>query len=119
MSSQEAEAFGFFFKKHLSKVTMAKAYFTGISNGTGNTESLKSFADCCSCVSCSLTALLNCNCSAYNVSPASIFKADRLDFLNLVIYVKSSVFCDFFSFFKGSDAVAVQYGIDFINTSFL
>src|SRR5699024_7219487 len=54
MACQEAEALCLFFQKHLTQVAVSKAYFTGISNGSRNTESLKTFTDSCSCVRCSL-----------------------------------------------------------------
>ena len=37
MPCQEAEAVGLFFQKHLAQVAVAKAYLTGIGNGSGNT----------------------------------------------------------------------------------
>ena len=60
MSSQEAEALCLFFKKHFAKVTMSKTYFTCISNGSRNTESLKSFTDSCCCVCCFLASFFDC-----------------------------------------------------------
>ena len=85
----------------------SKTYFSVVSNRSRNTESLKSFSDSCSSVSSSLAACLDCDCSTYCVSPCSILKADRLNFLNLVIYIKTSVFCDFLSFFDRADSIAI------------
>ena len=87
MACQECEAVGLLFQQHLAQITMAKTYFTLISNGTGDTESLQSFADCCCCVSCSSAAFLDCDCRAYRVSPACIFKTNWLDTLNHSIYI--------------------------------
>ncbi|GFI57165.1 hypothetical protein IMSAG025_00596 [Muribaculaceae bacterium] len=119
MASQEAKALCFFFQKHLSKVTMSKANLTGISNRTRDTESLKALTDCCSSIRSFFAAFLDCDSCAYNICPAGIFKADRLNAFYLVINIKPSIFCDFFSFFDRRDSVAVQYGINFINSSFI
>ena len=86
---------------------MAKTYLTSISNGTGNTECLKAFADCSSCFRSLSAALLDCDCSTYSVSPASVLEANRLDFLNLLIYIKTSILSDLLCFFDRSNAIAV------------
>ena len=57
---------------------MSKAYFTRVSYGTRNTESLKAFSDCCCCVCSVPTALLDRDSRAYDVCPAGILEADRL-----------------------------------------
>ena len=107
MTCQEAEAVCFFFQQHLAQITMAKTYFTLISNGTGDTESLQSFADCCCCVSCSSAAFLDCDRCTYSVSPASVLETDGLDFLYLIVNIQAGIFGDFFSFFDGSNSVAI------------
>ena len=45
VSCEEAEAVGLFLKEHLTEVTMSKTYFSLVSNGTRDTESLKTFTD--------------------------------------------------------------------------
>ena len=107
MSSQEAEAVCFFFQKHFTKVTMSKTYFTCISNGARNTESLKSFTDSCCCVSCSSAVFFDCDSCTYDVCPASVLEADRLDAFDLIVYVKACIFSDFLCFFDRSDSIAV------------
>ena len=39
------------------------------------------------CICCSLAAFFDCDCSTYNVSPASVFKTDWLNAFNLVVYI--------------------------------
>src|SRR5699024_420701 len=94
MSSQEAEAVCCLLKEHLAKVTMSKTYFTLISNGSRNTESLQALSDgCCGVCSC-LTALLDGDSCTCDVSPACILETDRLNAFDLVVYVQSGIFCD-------------------------
>ena len=107
MSCEEAEAVGLFLKEHLTEVTMSKTYFSLVSNGTRDTESLKTFTDRSSSICSTAAAFLDRNRSAYCVSPASVLKADWLDLLYLIIYVKASILCDLLSFFDGCDAIAV------------
>ena len=98
---------------------MTKTYLTGISYGTRDTESLKTFTDCCSCICCSSSTLLDCDCCTYDVCPASILEADRLNALNLIVYIEAGVLGNLLSFFDRSDTLAVQNLIDFINSSFI
>ena len=107
MSSQEAEAVCFFFQKHFTKVTMSKTYFTCISNGSRNTECLKAFTDSCCCVSCSSAVFFDCDSCTYDVCPASVLEADRLNAFDLIVYVKACIFSDFLCFFDRSDSIAV------------
>jgi len=86
---------------------VAKAYLTGIGNGTGDTESLQAFTDRCCCICCFTAAFLDRDSSAYCVSPACIFKTDRLYLLNLIINIQTSVFCYFLSFFNRRNAVLI------------
>ena len=65
---------------------MSKTYFTCISNGSWNTERLKTFTDSCCCVCCSSASFFDCNGSTYSVCPACIFETDRLDAFNLIVY---------------------------------
>ena len=64
---------------------MAKTYFTVVSNGTWDTECLNTFADCSSCISSTSTIFFDCNCSTYDVSPASVFETDWLDSFYLIV----------------------------------
>jgi len=50
-------------------------------------ECLKAFSNCRSSISRFLTVFFDCDCSAYRISPASILKTNRLNFLNLLIYI--------------------------------
>ena len=54
-----------------------------------------------------------------DVCPASVLKTDWLDAFDLIVYVQTSIFCDFLCFFQRSDSIAVQDSIDFINSSFI
>ena len=98
---------------------MSKTYFSLVSNGTRDAESLKTFTDRSSSICGTAAAFLDRDRSAYCVSPASVLKADRLDFLYLIIYVKASILCDLLSFFDGCDAIAVLNGIDLVNSSLI
>ena len=119
MPCQEAEAVGLFFQKHLAQVAVAKAYLTGIGNGSGNTECLKALSDGSRCI-CSLAApLFDGNSGAYGISPACVLKADGLDLLHLLVYVKPCVFGNLLSFFDRRNTIALQNFRDFINTSFI
>ena len=86
---------------------MSKTYFSLVSNGTRDTESLKTFTDRSSSVCGTAAAFLDRDRGAYCVSPASVLKADRLDLLYLIIYVKASILCDLLSIFDGCDSIAV------------
>ena len=107
MSCKEAEAVCLFLKKHLSKVSMSKTYFTCVCNGSRDTESLKAFSDSCCCVSGSSAAFFDRDSCTYCVSPASVLEADRLNAFDLIVNVQSCVFSDFLSFFDRSDSIAV------------
>ena len=79
---------------------MSKTYFTLVSNGSRNTESLQALSDrCCGVCSC-LTALLDGDSCTCDVSPACILETDRLNAFDLVVYVQSGIFCDLLSFFQ-------------------
>ena len=82
MASQEAEAFGFFFEQHFAEVAMAQAYFTLVSNGARDAECLQAFTDCSSSFRSFFAAFFDCDCTANDVSPASVFKADRPGFFS-------------------------------------
>ena len=87
---------------------MAKTYLTGICNGTRDTECLKSLTDRCCCVRCLSAVLLDCDCCTCNVCPACILEADRLNALDLIVYIKTSILCNLLCLFKRSDTIAVQ-----------
>ena len=98
---------------------MSKTYLSVVCNGTRDTECLKTLSDCCSSISGSCASLLDCDRSAYGVSPASVLKTDRLDFLYLIVYVKPSVFCDFLSLFDRADTIAVKHSVNLVNSSLI
>ena len=66
---------------------MAKTNLAVFSNGTGDTESLKTDTDSGSSISSLFAALLNSNSATYSVSPLCILKADRLSFFNNFVRV--------------------------------
>ena len=107
MSSQEAEALCLLFQKHFTKVTMTKTYFTMVSNGTRDTESLKTFTDSGGSVSSSSAVFLDSDSCTYDVSPASVLEADRLDLFDLIINVQTGILCDLLCFFDVSNTIAV------------
>ena len=119
MTCQECETFCIFFQKHLTQVTMSQTYFTLICYRSWNTESLQTFADSCCCFRSFCTAFFDCDCCTCDVCPASVLKTDWLDAFDLIVYVQTSIFCDFLCFFQRSDSIAVQDSIDFINSSFI
>ena len=63
--ARNAEALGILFQKHFTKVTMSKTYFTLVSNGTRDTESLKAFSDSCSSLGSLAAVLFDSDCCAY------------------------------------------------------
>ena len=86
---------------------MSKTYFSLVSNGTRDAESLKTFTDCSSSVCGTAAAFLDRDRSAYRVSPACIFKTDWLDLLYLIVYIQSGILRDLLSFFDRSNAIAI------------
>ena len=52
-------------------------------------------------------AFFDCDGCTYSVSPASVLKTDGLDFLYLIVNIQASIFGDFFSFFDGSNSIAI------------
>ena len=107
VAGEEAEALCLLGKEHLAQVTMAETYLTVVCYGTRDAEGLKSLTDCCSSVSCVSAVLLDCDCSTYDVSPASILEANGLNALNHVVNIEASVFCNLTSFFDISDTVLI------------
>ena len=86
---------------------MSQTYFTLICYGTRNTECLQSLADRCRRIGSSAAAFLDCDCRAYRVSPARIFKTDWLDLLYLIVYIQSGILRDLLSFFDRRNALAI------------
>ena len=86
---------------------MSKTYFSVVSNRTRDTECLKTLADCCSSISSLCASFLDCDCSTYCVSPASVLKTDRLNLLHLIIYIQTSIFGNLLRLFDGADTIAV------------
>ena len=119
MTCKEAEAICLLFKEHLAEVTVSETYLTVISNRTGNTESLKTFADCCGSICCSLATLLDSDCSTYCVCPACILKADGLNFLNKCIYINSCILADGFALLDGGDAILFNDLVYLVNSSLI
>ena len=89
MTCEESEALSIFLKEHLAEVAVTETYLTLVSNGAGDTESLKSLTDSSSSVSSSCAALLDSDSAAYCVSPLSVFKTDRLDAFNELVDVEA------------------------------
>ena len=98
---------------------MAETDLTGIGNGTRDTESLKAFTDGGGRLGCLAAVLLDRDRCAYGVSPACIFKTDRLDALDLVIDIETGILGDLLCFLDGSDSITVQNGVDLIDTYFI
>ena len=107
MTCKESKALCFLFQKHFAKIAVSKANLTGVCYGTGDTESLKSFTDGGGSVRSLAAAFLDGDGSAYGISPAGIFEADGLNFLNLLINVESGVLGNFFGFFNRRNAVRI------------
>ncbi len=119
VTCKECEAVRLLLEEHLAEVTVSKTDLTGVGNGARDTESLKALTDRCSSVGSLAAVLLDRDRSAYGVSPASVLKADRLNLLNLIVNVQAGVLRDLLRLFDGGDAIAVQYGIDLVNSSFV
>ena len=119
VACQEAEALGVLLQEHLSKVSMSQTYLTLVSYRTRDTESLQALSDGGGSVGSLAAALLDGDSRAGDVSPACVLKADRLNALDLVVYVQSGVLCNLLCFLERSNAIAVQNLIDFVNSSFI
>ena len=52
-------------------------------------------------------SVADCDCSTYCICPASVLETDWLNAFDLIVYIKTCVFCDFLSFFDRSNAIAV------------
>ena len=87
---------------------MSKAYLTGIGNGAGNAECLKSLADGCRSVCRSLAAFFDGNGRAYGVSPFCIFKADGLNALYHLIYIQAGRLRNLAGLFDGTNSILLQ-----------
>ena len=87
MASQEREAVGLFFQKHLAQIAVAKAHFTLVGNGTGDTEGLKALADGSGRVGSFAAVFLDSDGGAYGVSPLCVFKTNRLNAFHHLIYI--------------------------------
>ena len=98
---------------------MSQTNLTLIGNGAGNTERLQALADCSGSLGSFSAALLDCDGSAYGVSPASVLKANRLDLLNLIVNIQTGILGDLLSLLDGSNSIAIQNGIDFVNSSLI
>ena len=98
---------------------MSQTHLTLVGNGAGNTEALQSFADCRSRFTCLTTVLFDGNGSSDRVCPAGIFKTDRLYALYQVVNIQTGILGNLLRLFDGIDSVALQYAVDFINSSFI
>ena len=110
VASQECEALGVLFQEHLAEVAMAKTYLTAVSNGTGDAEGLKAFADCGSSLVSLAAVLLDSDGSAYGVCPLRVLEADRLNALYQMINVQTSSLCDGLAFLNGGNTILAQGG---------
>ncbi len=88
-----------------------------VSDGTGNAEGLEAFADGCGSVGSLAAVLLDGDGGAYGVSPLCVLKADGLNVLDHVIYVKTCVLSDLLSLFDGADAVLCELSKDLFFSS--
>ena len=119
VTCEEAEALGLFGEKHLAEVTVAETNLTVFSNGTGDAEALQTDTDSGSGV-CSLGAtLLDCDSSAYGVSPLCVLKCDRLGLLYDLVGVDALSRTDFLALIDGGNAVFFQSCENFRLASFI
>ena len=119
MTCEECEALGLLAQQHCCQITMAQTNLTVVSNGTRNAERLQADADCLSSVGCIGAALLDCDCSAYYVSPAGILECDRLYRLNGSCRINALILTDLSSLFQACNAVLSQNSIDLLDSSFV
>ena len=98
---------------------MADTNLTVISNRTGDAEGLKAKTDFLSSLSSTCYLILNSNSAAYNISPSSIFKADRLNALNDIVSINACFIADFLCLFNGGNAVLIKLCIYLIYSSFI
>ena len=118
VASEECEAASIFRQKHGSQIAMAKTYLAVVSNGTRNTESLEAFTDSLCSISSLRAALLDSDCCAQRISPASILKADRLDVFYDLCNIDALVFANFVCIFNRCDTIFFANFIDFVILEF-
>ena len=97
VACEEREAFRFVAKEHTCEVTVTKTYFAVVGNGAGDTERLKADTDSFSRFGCRFDTFFDSDRRAYRVSPACIFKCDRLyffdDLLSVYAFIQANLFC--------------------------
>ena len=96
---------------------MAETNLTVFSNGSGDTESLETDTDSGSSVSSLGAALLDCDSSAYSVSPLCVFERDRLGFFDDLVRINALSIANFFAFVDGRNAVLSENSEDLRLTS--
>ena len=119
VTGAECKAFGAVFKKHGSEVAVTETDFAVICDGTGNAEGLETFTESLGDFGSNGLTALDGDSRADEVSPAGIFKADRLNVFDALIDVETFVLADLFGFFNGGDSVVVQKLVDLIDTAFI
>ena len=119
VASQECEALGLLAQQHSCQIAVTQTYLAVISNRARDAECLQADADCLSSLRCGLYALLDCDCSAYGVSPASVLKCDRLYGTNGCSRINALFLADFSTFLYAGNAVLSEDAIDLVNSSFV
>ena len=119
MAGEECEALGVLFQEHLAKVSMSETNLAAVSYGSRDTEGLKSLTDSGSSLSGRAAVLLDCDCCAYGVSPFCVLKADRLNALDLMVYIKTCGLCYLCSFFNRVDPVLSKLCENLFFSSFI
>ena len=98
---------------------MTETYLTVISNRTGNAERLKTYTDFFGSLSSGLNLIFECDSTTYNISPSSVFKADRLNAFNDIVSVNTGFVANFFSLFNGGNTVFCEFCVNLIYSSVL
>ena len=119
VTCKESEAFGFVAKEHCGEVAVAETDFAVFRDRARNAERLQTDADCFGGVRGFFAVFLDCDCTAYGISPDGVVERDGLDTFYDCVAVNAFVQADFLRVFKGSDAVFFKDTHDFINTSFI
>ena len=119
VSCQECKALGFVAQKHCGKIAVSETYFTLVRNGTGNAETLQTFADGFGGLAGLLAVLLNCDCTADGISPDRVIESDRLNAFHDRFNVDAFIQADFAGLFQVLDTIGSEHLIYFIYSSFI
>ena len=117
MTCQERETFGFLAEQHRRQIAVSETDLAILSHRPRQTERLQSLTDGFGCFVCFAASFLDGDCRTRDISPAYIFKADRLNAPGDLIRVDPLILADFLRVLKRSDTVSCKGFVDFFYLS--